>query len=305
MKGEAIALEPFRLGATYTREDIAQEGGVAPINPRSGGITEYSNAVLFFVTLEKEEPYLDTFDGTYFQWQSQLQQHQGSPVILRIRDEALPVHLFARIRAKTDGRTHPFVYCGELAFLAMQGENPVTVMFQSLHFDLKSKSDLLRAIYAWRSNLPPSALDRARRDEIEGRVSKGQGRLLDAALRKKIELLGMEAAKGHYVSLKYVVRDTSANHPYDLECRRGSELRRVEVKATQGDASEVYVTSGEVLCARMPGVSTDLFILHGVRVHKENGKELSVIGGQVRIVENWHPRNEDLTATQYRYRVSK
>jgi hypothetical protein len=304
MKDESINLDAFQVGETYTKVEVAFEGEVhPPSNSRTPGISQYANAVLLFVTLEKEETYRDTFDGTLFQWQSQHRQGQHSPVIQAIGENHLPVLLFARLRAKDKkGKTLPFVYCGNLLCLGMQGEFPVTVKFQSLSFDPGTSSPLLRQIYEWRSDKPAPDVDVERRDEIEAQISTGQGRLIDAKLRKAIELHGMKIAIAHYEGLKYEIKDTSRNHPYDLECSRGSELRRVEVKATQGDASEVYVTSGEVRGARDPKFITDLFVVYGVCVLKAGDAPI-VSGGQEHIVKEWRPKEDDLVPTQYRCKV--
>ncbi|HHA2425197.1 AAA family ATPase [Stenotrophomonas maltophilia] len=116
------------------------------------GILELENAVLLFVTLEKEgeASYLDVFDGTDFYWESQNRNSQSSPVIRRISGGS-PTYLFARMRAKARGASNavPFVYCGKLDFVAMDGEHPVTCLFDAVDIETGHGGSLAE-ILQWR-----------------------------------------------------------------------------------------------------------------------------------------------------------
>jgi ABC-type uncharacterized transport system YnjBCD substrate-binding protein len=112
----------------------------------------------------------------------------------------------------------------------------------------------------------------------------------------------MQRATEHYRALGYVVRDTSAGHPWDLEVSRASERRRVEVKATQSDGHAVILTAGEVNAARESGICTDLFVVSRLSVEKVEG-QISVTGGTTKLIPNWPPADADLTPTEFRYRM--
>ncbi|PZT18650.1 hypothetical protein A7X86_11310 [Stenotrophomonas maltophilia] len=152
-----IELTDFRIGSEYSRQDVAQLGGLPVPSEIYGtawadGILELENAVLLFVTLEKEgeASYLDVFDGTDFYWESQNRNSQSSPIMRRISGGS-PTYLFARLRAKVSGTSSaaPFVYCGRLDFVSMDGEHPVTCLFDAV--DIESGHDeSLAEILQWR-----------------------------------------------------------------------------------------------------------------------------------------------------------
>ncbi|MBH1366879.1 AAA family ATPase [Stenotrophomonas maltophilia] len=152
-----IELREFRIGAEYSRQDVAQVGGL-PVpaeiygTPWADGILEVENAVMLFVTLEKdgEVGYLDVFDGTDFYWESQNRSTRNSPIILRIAG-GCPTHLFARMRAKVRGTSNasPFVYCGNLDFIGMEGDRPVTCLFDASDVET-DYSESLTEILQWR-----------------------------------------------------------------------------------------------------------------------------------------------------------
>ena len=51
----------------------------------------------------------------------------------------------------------------------------------------------------------------------------------------------MAVATVHLELDGWTVDDVSTTRPYDLHCRRGSEVLRTEVKGTTGDGSAVVV----------------------------------------------------------------
>ena len=309
MRSEPIAQEAFRVGEAYSRKDMARVGGVTPpVDSRdpfwSTGILEFENAIVLIVSLVKkthEFSYRDYFSGSLFWWQSQNRNTQQSDVIQQMHDRSKPVLLFVRVHAKVKNVTQPFVYCGELSFLEMQGERPVTIKLQSLEYDLLGATPQLTEIYNWRPDKLADAGEVDRHDRIDVRQAFGQGRQSDAAVRRAIEAYGMSQALAHYEKLGYKVFDTSLNHPFDLECTLDDETRRVEVKATQSAGDEVLVTAGEVRAARDPNFLTDLYVVHSVSVSV--GTSPSVSGGIVRIISEWRPTDADLVPTTYRCRV--
>ena len=77
-KEEHLNLQPFQIGAFYTRPDIASLGQVVPLATTREwtGIVEFMNCVVLFVTLDKsgrdaQYAYTDFFSGRTFYWDSQ------------------------------------------------------------------------------------------------------------------------------------------------------------------------------------------------------------------------------------------
>jgi hypothetical protein len=72
-KVERLHIDNFRVGVSYSRPEIADMGGVAPLdNTREWtGIVEFENCILLFPTLDKsdlppEHRYVDVFQGSHF-----------------------------------------------------------------------------------------------------------------------------------------------------------------------------------------------------------------------------------------------
>ena len=100
------------------------------------GIVERDGLMLLFVTLDKKEQpeahrYNDGFETpSTFRWQSQNRTAMSSPVGHRIEGHqalGISVHLFVRGKAKANGVTEPFTYCGPMTFRRWEGEKPISV----------------------------------------------------------------------------------------------------------------------------------------------------------------------------------
>jgi hypothetical protein len=90
-KVETLRMDGFQVGASYSRPQIAELGGVAPLdNTREWtGIVEFENCILLFPTLDKsdlppEHRYVDVFEGSQFERESQNRNTQQSPLMTRI-----------------------------------------------------------------------------------------------------------------------------------------------------------------------------------------------------------------------------
>jgi hypothetical protein len=103
------------------------------------GFVFKSGQVFLLVTLDKstaaaEHQYQDKFlSAELFQWQSQNRQQRGGNVeqkMARHAELGIPVHLFVRKTAKTDGRATPFLYCGKCEFVDWEGDRPITVRWR-------------------------------------------------------------------------------------------------------------------------------------------------------------------------------
>ncbi|GAB3047443.1 HNH endonuclease [Stenotrophomonas tumulicola] len=161
-----INLADVRVGEPYSRQDIARVGGLPIPDPVFGsgwdtGVLELENAVLLFVTLQKTsaDDYVDEFDGREFFWESQNRQTQDTPVIASIANGDQVAHLFARLKGKDGSLAEPFIYCGRLGRPAMEGNNPVTCLFEVLDYQ-ENPSAALAAIYNWRAAAAPPENER-------------------------------------------------------------------------------------------------------------------------------------------------
>ena len=320
---QILNIEQFQVGHPYSRKDVADAGEVPrPKQDRDwSGIVTFKNCILLFVTLDKtgfdeSNQYHDFFDenGTMFYWDSQSRNTQKTPAIARIinGDEVI---VFVRIAAKIKNQTQPFIYVGKLIPLDYDGEKPVQLVFEvSEHVGAAPVP--LRAIYNWE----PSGKRKLRSIEVDDAKTSdpqkkkklpkgGQGRLIDPAKKKAIELHAMAVAREHYESLDYQVTDTSKKDasnkaPFDLLCLKDAEIRKIEVKGTTQSPLSVNVTANEVESARGLDCETDLFIVYGITVYKELG-EYRAEGGDTKILTNWIPEDEQLTPTQFVYRLSE
>lgn len=100
------------------------------------GVVERDGLLLLFVTLDKKEQpeahrYNDGFEThSDFRWQSQNRTTMASPVGQRIVGHQalrISVHLFVRRKAKVNGVTEQFTYCGPMTFRRWDGEKPISV----------------------------------------------------------------------------------------------------------------------------------------------------------------------------------
>lgn len=314
-KTEHFETEPFVVGGEYSRHEIAKLANVTPpVNSRDWqGIREYDNCIILFVTLiksdfEPSQMYADYFDdgGQTFFWDSQNRNTQKTPVIQRIisKDDVI---LFARITNKVKGKTLPFVYVGGLTAEEWGGEKPVGVSFNVDDYIVSAPSTLTE-LYEWSPgqqrkirHIERSESRSRRKQEKQSRAhNAGQGREDDPKKRKAIEIRAMLLAREHYEMEGYRVIDTSANRPFDYECMLAGELRRVEVKGTTSGPGSVTVTINEVNSARDDSVLTDLFIVYGINVRQKNGEWLAE-QGEVKLISDWVPQDEDLKPTQFTY----
>ena len=305
-KEEAFTHNVFEVGDQYSRPEIALLGGVEPLSSTRewGGIVEFENCVVLFSTLVKddlppEHAYADVFSATEFFWESQNQNTQTSPVILRIISLEAPILLFCRLTSKTKGKATLFTFVGNLTALDYDGERPVEFRFIVDQFLQDAPKNLLQ-LYDWRPD-KKRTLKSVEAPDRKPRIGSGQGRQSDPKKKLAVEKRAMEVAADHYRKLGFSVTDTSANNPYDLECLQNNQKVRVEVKGLTGALGPVDVTSGEVRSARSEKVRTDLFIVHSMSL-AEHGKSGYVgEGGETFIETGWSPPDERLEATRYRY----
>ena len=139
-KGTARKQQSLEIGRSYRRQDVATLLGVNYTGQTwQSGVVPVGNRMLLFVTLnkagmEQQYEYKDKFiSRNVFQWESQNQTNQQGKIGQRIRNhrvQGVEIHLFVRQKAKENGHTLPFVYCGQLEFMDWEGERPITVRWK-------------------------------------------------------------------------------------------------------------------------------------------------------------------------------
>jgi hypothetical protein len=96
--------------------------------------------------------------------------------------------------------------------------------------------------------------------------------------------------------------DTSRTESYDLRMHADGTEIRVEVKGTLGAGDCILLTANEVANAMGSDWRTDLFVVSNIQLTEQDG-EFIASGGSARIIRGWIPSAEDLTPTQYRYKI--
>lgn len=135
----------------------------------------------------------------------------------------------------------------------------------------------------------------------EAREGKGQGFVASAKVRKAVEDRAMDKVKLHFKD-GWVLENTSSNKPYDFCARRGNEERYIEVKGTQGDGSQVFLTKNEVKWARRHTSQMVLAVVTGIKV-TVNGEQVTAEGGKLHLKEGWCPDEVNLEPLAYTYQT--
>lgn len=313
-----ITPEVLDVGQEYTRRDLAVLFGEAHLATSREGYYGRDGQVFmpFFVTLDKEKAdpavaYNDYFEGGLFFWESQHQNTLRSKWIKKWLDAEVTPLLFIRLVARRQGRTQPFVYAGRLMSPVADetSERPVKLVCEPIDISDPPPTSL-KAMIEWS---PGESRIREPKGEYAKRIEAKLGSLAirkqgfesNPKVRKAIEMRAMEVATKAYERHGYSVQDVSKYCPYDLLCTKENVIaRRVEVKGTRGGPDVVNLTIGEIRSAREPGEVTDLFIVHGISVEMVDGDPVAT-GGVAVVNQRWSPRDEDLEATQFRYKVPK
>lgn len=98
------------------------------------------------------------------------------------------------------------------------------------------------------------------------------------------------------------VEDVHGTKSYDLICRRGDEVKHVEVKGTTTDGAEVILTRNEVRHAR-EHPCTVLFVVSDITVERAEDGTVTATGGKQHPYDPWHLDDGTLTPLGFRYQV--
>jgi hypothetical protein len=133
------------------------------------------------------------------------------------------------------------------------------------------------------------------------RRGRGQGFQLDQEVKVAVEALAMNMATEFY-SKTWDVEDVHGTKSYDLICRRGDEVKHVEVKGTTTDGAEVILTPNEVRHAREYSC-TALFVVSDITVGPAEDGTVIVAGGKQHLCDPWRLDDGMLTPLGFRYQV--
>lgn len=140
--------------------------------------------------------------------------------------------------------------------------------------------------------------------DYEPPASAGQGFPIDVESKLATEERAMSIAMAHYADQGVVERvDRDRSKSWDIECSSEHGVKRIEVKGTSGDGSQVFLTANEADNASAYEYVA-LFVVPDIRVIKdEDGKTRVTESGEPWVLDPWIVDPKDLTPTQYRYRV--
>ena len=133
------------------------------------------------------------------------------------------------------------------------------------------------------------------------RRGRGQGFQLDQEAKVAVEALAMNMATEFY-SKAWDVEDVHGTESYDLICRRGDEVKHVEVKGTTTDGAEVILTPNEVRHAR-ENPCTALFVVSNITVERAEDGTVTATGGKHHCYDPWRLDDGTLTPLGFRYQV--
>jgi Domain of unknown function (DUF3883) len=134
-----------------------------------------------------------------------------------------------------------------------------------------------------------------------GRPGRGQGFQVDQEAKAAIEALAMNMATKFYSS-EWKVKDVHGAHSYDLVCRRGSEVKHVEVKGTTTDGAEVILTPNEVKHAK-EHPHTALYVLSNITVERGENGTITASGGKEHCYDPWRLDDGTLIPVGFRYQL--
>jgi hypothetical protein len=105
-----------------------------------------------------------------------------------------------------------------------------------------------------------------------------------------------------FYSKAWDVKDVHGTESYDLICRRGHEVKHVEVKGTTTDGGEVIPTPNEVRHAR-ENPCTALFVVSNIVLEWAEDGTVNATGGRHQCYDPWRLNEEALTPVGFRYHV--
>lgn len=297
----------FNIGEKYKKKEIRKLSQLSSSNgPREPWIGKVflANAVLLFVNLNKSDAkdhlkFNDFFEGSDFFWESQNANTINTEYIKQIL-QGIPVYLFCRINKKED-----FLFIGGLNVVDFDDStSPMQFQFELLNYDENPNTDL-KKIYEWKNSSSVKIPNFSTNNNKNNRKT-GQGFIRDSIKKDHIESHAMKEAIHYYTSNGYEVHDCSSSRGlgYDLKCIKGKKIIEVEVKGTQYKGKQVFLTKNEVFNAQTTNNQADLFIVHSMNLITKDNKYV-ILNSEIKVIDNWLPKDEDLEALEFKYTLRK
>jgi hypothetical protein len=129
-----------------------------------------------------------------------------------------------------------------------------------------------------------------------GSVGEGQGRRLDAILRKQIEDLAQDRLTALYDEDGWDVEDLRYGNPFDAKATKDGEVIYLEAKGTTTAGERVIVTRNEVAFAREHPGECVMGIVAGIQLDGDGNVDRA--SGELRLYV-WEPDEDDLVPLDY------
>ena len=133
------------------------------------------------------------------------------------------------------------------------------------------------------------------------RRGRGQGFQLDQEAKVAVEAHAMNTAAEFYRAA-WDVQDVHGTESYDLICRRGDEVKHVEVKGTTTGGEEVILTPNEVRHVQ-EHPHTALFVVSNIEVERAEDGTVTATGGKHHCYDPWRLNDGTLIPVGFRYQV--
>jgi hypothetical protein len=224
---------------------------------------------------------------------------------IRARKDAL-LALRERIQARASGRPVYFPWIPYQDTLRTFQSYLVKIPQEAISLFPQLRMAVDRAEARSLGLVPASPVEQAE-DAVEdaaGKVARrgrGQGFELDQDVKVAVEAHAMNMATEFYAQA-WTVEDVHGTESYDLLCRRGDEVRHIEVKGTTTEGAEVILTPNEVRHAQENNC-TALFVLSNVKIERAEDGTVTATGGIRHLYDPWDLDDGTLTPLGFRYQV--
>ena len=133
----------------------------------------------------------------------------------------------------------------------------------------------------------------------------GQGFAGDSKIRRAVEQYAVDKAIAYFEGNGWSVDPSpQKNRPYDLLCKRATNILHVEVKGTVGTGEKVIITRGEANHTLGNPEQAVLFVVSDININRGSGSEPVLSGGAVRKLEPWNLDDTDLNPISYEFQVN-
>ncbi|MBF4161598.1 DUF3883 domain-containing protein [Nocardioides acrostichi] len=131
---------------------------------------------------------------------------------------------------------------------------------------------------------------------VTGSAGEGQGRRLDAKLRKQIEDLAQARLTERYEDEGWTVEDLRYGNPFDAKATKGGDVLYLEAKGTTTAGERVIVTRNEVAFAREHPGECVMGIVSGITLNAAG--DVDPASGELRLYA-WEPDDDDLVPLSF------